>query len=119
MGHFPWLLRWVLLAEPLPRLVSDVEDEVLARSVLGSWLSGISLYQAAAPFTHVCTADTGRLIRTACAGRRGRGLPLTYPLRDDCWDLIPLSFKGEISSWELEEVQRSSLGCRSCSFEFG
>lgn len=28
--------------------MSDVEDEVLARSLLGSWFSGISLYQAAA-----------------------------------------------------------------------
>lgn len=43
----------MLLAEPLPWLVSDIEDEVLARSVLDSWLSGISLYQAAASL-HPC-----------------------------------------------------------------
>lgn len=67
-------------------------------------------------------ADTGRLIRTVCAGRCGRGQSLTYPLWDDCWDLIPLSFKSEISFWVLEEVQRSSLGCKpfkpvlSCCF---
>lgn len=109
----------MLLAEPLPWLVSDIEDEVLARSVLGSWLSGISLYQAAASLHPCACADTGRLIRTACAGTRGRGLSLTYPLWDDCWDLIPLSFNGETSSWVLEGVQRFSLGCRSCSFKFG
>lgn len=83
----------LLLAEPLPWNVM-VKMKYLLRLC---WALGSQAFLfIMLPPSPICAcADTGRLIRTVCTVRLGRGLSWTYPFWDGSWDSSTLCFRVE------------------------